>query len=714
MAKRAFPETFLVSLIAHAAIARTTWSRTWLMSGAAVLSYLLLAGSVHDRRVLPWAPLSILLLLLNLAVAASSTSWLFFALFTTACWPMVFLTSLFQFDMVANWTRKALRKVLHFMHFAADTIALFDLPALEIDVDVAGLMVIRGITLQLSSLTLIAHGIEVGIKLSDDMELALQTDRVTVQLFRRIQIADVYANVKGGAHEQTFAELEDDTRDGQTGEVLMDQDRPLTRAAMASVLAKSQAVDEAERLAEESDLSRVATEPLSPLTDAETPVVPPRRSATEQNMEAPLPKTTMKERMTDGRAPEVAEASEVIQKTTSVVGDDAEAQRVMQERIQRIFDTSEVQHAERRARRIVERTQGDQSPTSKVNMDNDRHVRAAICSQLHRKASVQHPPQHSIRVSTLQHLAPPWVQRLLHRSPMLLRALLNPLAYFHPITANAVTAGASGTWIKTALGSEMFKNYADKSGEIRSLRDRAFGWLSDANFVVGLHEFSGQGMVPFDPSNDIVCRMAVDEITLYRTVPHQSTLKKAVQLGGADATVIVPSMLLPHHDHLLPSAQERSDQQSEHRQRIKRHDSTPKVVQERRSLAQNIRDEVDCTVSVHLRLPAVFDQELLNFISALVKASKVIEFERTLEQNIHSDIRSMKDLAKMINTGLRENVKKATVNAAANDQWIAKLVGKVTKKLETAQGDVGYSGNLPVKLKPYREAGLPYESKLLP
>lgn len=37
-----------------------------------------------------------------------------------------------------------------------------------------------------------------------------------------------------------------------------------------------------------------------------------------------------------------------------------------------------------------------------------------------------------------------------------------------------------------------------------------------------------------------------------------------------------------------------------------------------------------------------------------------------------------------------------------SNRWIAKLVAKVTKKLETAQGDVGYSGNIPVALEPYR------------
>jgi hypothetical protein len=39
-------------------------------------------------------------------------------------------------------------------------------------------------------------------------------------------------------------------------------------------------------------------------------------------------------------------------------------------------------------------------------------------------------------------------------------------------------------------------------------------------------------------------------------------------------------------------------------------------------------DEANAKMSVHARPPAVFDQELLNFIAALVKASKVVEMEK--------------------------------------------------------------------------------------
>jgi hypothetical protein len=116
------------------------------------------------------------------------------------------------------------------LHFIDDKIAFFDIPALEIDTDVDGLMVLRGITFSLSTLSFVVHGVEVGIKLSDDMELAIQTERVTVALFRSIDIGDCFANLKGGEFEMTFGSLEKKTTDSDGDEVFV-EDTPLLKAA---------------------------------------------------------------------------------------------------------------------------------------------------------------------------------------------------------------------------------------------------------------------------------------------------------------------------------------------------------------------------------------------------------------------------------------------------------------------------------------------------
>lgn len=161
-----------------------------------MLIFFVLLGASKGYRVLPFMPLWTLIATLNLVYAVSSTSWLLYGFFVAACYPAIFLSCLFQFSFVADMVRRTLRSLLKQLHFVNDKIAFFDIPALEIDVDVVGLLVIRGLSVSLSTLTIIAHGVEVGIRLSNDLELAIQTEKVTIPLFRRIEISDCMANLK--------------------------------------------------------------------------------------------------------------------------------------------------------------------------------------------------------------------------------------------------------------------------------------------------------------------------------------------------------------------------------------------------------------------------------------------------------------------------------------------------------------------------------------
>lgn len=51
-----------------------------------------------------------------------------------------------------------------------------------------------------------------------------------------------------------------------------------------------------------------------------------------------------------------------------------------------------------------------------------------------------------------------------------------------------------------------------------------------------------------------------------------------------------------------------------------------------------------------------------------------------------------------MNYKARKAIKKTLVSATVDDKWIAKMVGKVTKKLEEARGDIGYAGDIKVPL----------------
>ena len=629
-------------------VALYDWPRRWLLSGAPILTYVLLLGASRSYRVIPIVPIWTLLATLNLFYSIAATSWLLYWAFFATCCPVIFVTCLFQFDAVARFVRHLLRSLLQQLQFVNDKIALFDLPALEIDTDVDGLMVVRGLTISLSSLTIIAHGIEVGIKLSDDMELAIQVDQVKIPLFRRIDIGDVYANIKGGEYEMTFGNLGESTQDDD-GDPIMVTDTPLLKAAALNGDTTS-----ADKIKMISQMTNGSSTPTDSSTQASFKSV-----------------TTL--------SPDSNEANERYQKTLDL-----------------IEKTNDVYKARRKLRRAAASLDTDDS----LDSSNEKDLRTAICSELHNKPSVSHPPQRSIKVTTLQNLSPPWVRSLLHRLPMLLRLLLNPLSYMHPIHIQSITAGGSGRWISSMLGEHIFQGYGEDAAEIRRLEHKITSWLSDANFVLQLADVLGLAQVPFLPHFDINCQLRFSDVMAYRSLPASVELKQVTRLGAADATFAIPAYLLPHHEHLLPAAPTRQLQRDMEKE-VEEADGMPKMVQAQQNLEQVVKDETNVRMSVHASLPACFDQELLNFIAALVKATKVVEMEKE-PGAMDGDISGIKDLSKALSKGMKDGMKKAAVGGMVNDRWIAKLVAKVTKKLETAQGDVGYSGNIPVALGPYR------------
>ncbi|KAK4692760.1 hypothetical protein P7C71_g4508, partial [Lecanoromycetidae sp. Uapishka_2] len=506
-------------------------------------------------------------------------------------------------------------------------------------------MVVRGLTISVSSLTIIAHGIEVGIKLSDDMELAIQVEHLKISLFRKIQIGDVYANIKGGEYEMTFGSLAESTNDND-GDPILATETPLLKAAAANG---------------DSDTIKM----ISKMTEGNST---PRESSTKAGID-----------IVTALSPDNDEASETYQKTLDL-----------------IEKTNAIHQARKRLSKVAATLNTNNSLDSSIEKD----LRAAICSELHNKPSISHPPLRSIKVTTLQNLSPPWVRTILHRLPMLLRLLLNPISYFHPINISSITAAGSGRWISYMLGEHIFQDYGEGAAEIRRLEAKITSWLSEANFVLQLADILGLAQTPFFHNFDINCQLRFGDVMAYRSLPASIELKQVTRLGGADATFNIPTFLLPHHEHLLPAVPTQQDKKQMEKE-VEVADGLPKTIQAQQSLDQAVKDETNVKMSVHASLPACFDQELLNFIAALVKATKVVEMEKE-PSAMDREVSGIKDFSKSLSRGMKDGMKKAVVGGIVNDQWIAKMVAKVTKKLETAQGDVGYSGNIPVALGPYR------------
>ena len=626
-------------------LSRFNWPWKWLLSGAPILTFAILLGASRGQRILPSINLWTLVSTLNLVYSVAATSWLLHGAFLAVCYPTILITCLSQSAVLASFVRRLLRRLIKQAQFINDSVALFDLPALEIDVDVEGLMVIRGVSLSLSSLTLVAHGVEVGIKLSDDMELAIQVETVTVALFRSIAISDVYANIKGGEYEMTFGNLD-------------------TRAS-----------------------THDAKEPLMISDSAML-----KRAATTGSMVRP-PLVKMTSKMTGGAVMSGHNARDAFKSVTKVSGD--KATNEYNDNFKWIKHTNMIHQCREAALQLHDEQQELEGPPTK----ND--IRAAVATMLHKEPSIRHPPSASVKVTTLRDLSSPSTKRFMHRLPMLLRLLLSPLSYFHPVSISAITAAGSGKWITSQLERHVFKDYTAENAELRRLERRILSWLSDASFVFTLDGITGVAQVPFLAHFDIASNLAITDVLAYRTIDvERFQLKQVIRLGGADARFSVPSLLLPHHEHLLPPKPTPKDK-AELADQAAHADGQPKTFQKEHELAQAEKDEVNVKIAVHARLPACFDQELLNFVAALVKATKVVELEREADVAEH-EVSTFKDFAHQLNKGMKDGMKKVVAEGIVNDRWIAKMVGKITKQLETAQGEVGYSGDIPVALGPYR------------
>jgi len=149
-----------VSALAVCALAFISgWVRSWLFSGSAVETLLLLFGPLLQTVVPPW----VLVLCLNAIYAVASTSWLLHIVFTALCWPLVVATSIGQYALISSFTRGNLRWLLHQMHFYQDKVAFFSFPVLIIDADITGFVAVEGVTASLLTLSIEFHSIDIGM-----------------------------------------------------------------------------------------------------------------------------------------------------------------------------------------------------------------------------------------------------------------------------------------------------------------------------------------------------------------------------------------------------------------------------------------------------------------------------------------------------------------------------------------------------------------------
>lgn len=386
-----------------------------------------------------------------------------------------------------------------------------------------------------------------------------------------------------------------------------------------------------------------------------------------------------------------------------------------------IWDTSPINESRRHAQNAEnkERTQL-----------TERQLRAATCGRLAGSPTVPNAPSSSVRVTTLQNLIPRWLARFLARLPFLLRVVLMLLSYLHPISIPSITIAGPGHWLAEMLQRRILDHYLEDSSESQELQDKANEWLENAAFNADFTGISAFGQVPVRTMHNVTAELRCAGTTVFRTAP--DVVEAAIELAGADMEIVLPSYLLPHHEHLVPEAPNRAQGSALEEPHNRRDEDSRN--------AQPDHDE-DCAhlyMRAHANLPAATDHSLLEFVVDLANVSKMFELQQQSRNSPEDTTESQRDdhdyqgngngeEVRASKSGVRERTKRALRNHVKdrakqlamrglnNDQseWVKTLVRSTASQLERMHGDVGYSGSMSVPLGPYRGSHS-VASKLMP
>ena len=149
------------SLLALLLTTNLPWAQRWVYSGCFFESLLLVYGSTSDNRFFEHIPLWNSLTTLNLAYAVAATSRPAYFAFAVLCYTVLLSTCFLVFPTAASGLRKSATACLRLFGLG-DRTAFFNLPALVFDASTKGTFVVQGLTVSLFSLTIEAHGVELG------------------------------------------------------------------------------------------------------------------------------------------------------------------------------------------------------------------------------------------------------------------------------------------------------------------------------------------------------------------------------------------------------------------------------------------------------------------------------------------------------------------------------------------------------------------------
>lgn len=373
-------------------------------------------------------------------------------------------------------------------------------------------------------------------------------------------------------------------------------------------------------------------------------------------------------------------------------------------------------------------------------------LRAILSTELRRTGTS--PPAKAERITTskLATLFPE--PDIFQFVPSALRALLWLASHAHSIECPSISVAASGHWLSDLLAQLVFRRHSTDDERIVALEREISEWLSVGEYCVDLTNITALAQVPLRSTYNIKAEVRSTGIAISRVdVENQSSTEMA-SIAGVDGTFVIPTCLLPHHSHLVPpepspmEVKAARDKKREEAEKTNEGDiettaettkSSVEIVEPRSSedkpeeLSEGETEDLDALgilMSIRATLPAHFDESCLSFAATLSKAAQMLDIEESIvdpptpmpyDENLDPTdsfrekfSRRSKQLGSAMKHPLQtahgafhREMRKATV-MRVNGAWFAKWTNKILEQLAWLNGDVGYTFEIPVSLKPYR------------
>ncbi|KAK6541900.1 hypothetical protein TWF694_007677 [Orbilia ellipsospora] len=697
---------FFLLFSAYTLFAFPEWSSRWWLSGIPLLCFLVLLGAhkseipnTHPAQRLPHIAA---ILFIHLIL---STSWLARYVLAILTWPFVAILAISNFTILQGFVRRFMRRLGRDMHYFQDKIACFDLPALDIDVHVNGMMVIEGATFTLSTLTIEAHSIEVALKVDDGLEVCFRTEKAIARLGRSVEIGDVYVTLK----------TEMDTGPGSV--------YAIRRANTVDTMLESR---RPEQLHPES--LGDAIEQVKDVTDTQY------INETEDEGYAIRSYSERVRRIHEHTA------IHTTRKRLSSLGGEKYARFTVKEK----------------KAMIASALQGCASITHPPNWSIAVSALKARTPAYIHEFNNRFPFFQRTLLNIIAHLHPVKCNGVISNiTGLFASGMLERAVFKHYKNENrdiSKLASRVQTWLETG-------NFVCQFSKINGVAQVPSTVTYDiiASIKTSTVQVFKVLVAPeiSDPLLDEDDAISVDSAAsnasnhssksgVSVTIKDKAGIKQeedkgiseVARINGVSGTVEVPSMLLPHHEYLFPAppaskalaarglAKVAEDVTVHFEEDDRLEDAVLGDDFDGRKAAAGVaegegKDEVMVIATVLASLPAQFNSTILHFATALLKASKLIEIEKGVEgrQQVDEEGEDGEDgTATPVRTTRsrslsRMGVKisktmKRTFTGVVDDAWIAKLVGKLVGKVEGLKGEVGYKMPIPVDLKPRRLIGL--------